>query len=77
MGFFDKLKSGLDTLNEGVKTAGKYVDNYVDDQISKSSDSRLLDVYNRTESSRLKEKLENELRSRGHPDFDKNDNYDY
>ena len=54
MGFFDKLKSGLDALNEGAKTAGKYVDKYVDDQISKSSDSRLLDVYNRTESSRLK-----------------------
>ena len=54
MGFFDKLKSGLDALNEGAKTAGKYVDKYVDDHISKSSDSRLLDVYNRTESSRLK-----------------------
>lgn len=77
MGFFDKLKSGLDALNEGAKTASKYVDNYVYEELHKRSDSQLLDAYNRSENSRFKEKCENILRSRGHSDFDKNDDYDY
>lgn len=58
MGFFDKAKTFMDSATDAMERN-------IESKINNMSDSELLELYERTESDRLKAKVAEELRQRG------------
>lgn len=58
MGFFDKAKTFMDSATDAMERN-------IENKINNMSDSELLELYERTESDRLKAKVAEELRQRG------------